>query len=144
MNIKVPEDTQEEVKEEVFKYLVAGGLAFATDFTVLYLATEHLGLHYLLSNVLGYCCGFVVTYLLNTRWVFKHRRFAERGQEFGLFVLIVLTGLALNEMIMAALVSFGGVYYLWAKVFATLLVMVFNFLAKKFILFSPPASANHA
>lgn len=126
------------MRAEVFKYLIAGGLAFAADLAVLWGCTELLGIHYLLSNVVSYSCGLVVAYLLNTRWVFSYRRYAHTTQkEFFIFTAIVLVGLAISEVIMLALVSTGLAHYVLAKFVATFFVMVFNFVAKKRILFHP-------
>lgn len=126
------------MQQEIFKYLIAGGLAFATDLAVLYGCTELLNIHYLLSNVVSYSCGLIVAYLLNTRWVFRYRRFAHKThKEFTLFTMIVLIGLGISEAIMLALVSAGLAHYVEAKFVATFFVMVFNYIAKKRILFHP-------
>lgn len=124
--------------QELFKYGVAGAIGFAADFTVLYTATEWAGLHYLVSNVLAYSTGLLLTYILNTRWVFSHRRFDDnRGVEFGLFATIVLGGLLASELLMLTFVESGQLNYLHAKVASSLLVAAANYLAKKFFLFTP-------
>ncbi|MFK7974955.1 MAG: GtrA family protein [Halioglobus sp.] len=127
---------------EIFKYLIAGGIAFLTDLTVLYACTDLLGIHYLQSNIFSYSCGLVVAYFLNTRWVFSYRRYAQKSRkEFLIFAAIALVGLMLSEAILLALVSQASVHYLHAKVVATFFVMVFNFIAKKFLLFHPKPQA---
>ena len=130
---------------ELPRYLVAGGLAFAVDFLLLYLCTEHLGMHYLISNVFGFSGGLLVTYGLNTQWVFRHRRFKRRtGLEFILFSGIVFAGLGLSEGLMATLVGGLGMHYLAAKIVTAFFVMAFNFVAKKFLLFPAPAVPEQA
>jgi putative flippase GtrA len=133
------------VNSELPRYLISGGIAFAVDFLLLYLCTEKLGMHYLVSNVFGFSGGLLVTYVLNTRWVFRHRRFERRsGLEFTLFSGIVFAGLGLSEVLMAAMVGGLGIHYLAAKVFTAFFVMAFNFVAKKFLLFPVPAVPEQA
>ncbi|MFT4520360.1 MAG: putative flippase GtrA [Halioglobus sp.] len=127
------------MNSEIVKYGVCGGLAFAVDFTVLYSCTEFLGFHYLISNILGYGSGLMVAYLLNTRWVFSYRRFKRTSQEFLIFNGIVLLGLGISEAIMALLVGGWGIHYLASKVVAAFFVMIFNYMVKKRVLFTPAA-----
>ena len=131
------------MNREVFRYVIAGGMAFVLDFTVLYICTEFLALHYLISNLFGYLLGLVLTYELNTRWVFSYRRYKKTWLEFSIFNLIVVAGLGINEGMMAILVSAWGVHYLHAKIVTSFFVMVYNYVAKKYILFHPtPQSAQ--
>ncbi len=126
--------------KEFLRYLVAGGLAFLIDFSLLYLCTEWFGIHYLLSNLIGYGGGFLVAYLLNVKWVFKYRRFTYIPHELGIFLLIALSGILLNEFVLYLLVENEGFNYLLAKIFATGMVFVFNFVARKYFLFSKSPS----
>lgn len=127
---------------EVFKYVVAGGLAFLVDFAVLYLCTDLLGMHYLLSNLLGYSAGIAITFSLNTQWVFNYRRYKKTWLEFAIFNGIVVAGLGLNQGMMALLVGVWGMYYLYAKIVTSVFVTAFNYFAKKFILFHPTAASG--
>ena len=127
---------------EVTRYLIAGGLAFLVDFGILYFCTEVLHLHYLLSNVVGYSAGLAVAYLLNTRWVFSFRRYKSTILELLFFNGIVIVGLALSEAIMSLSVEILGLNYLYAKIIASFFVMIFNYVAKKYFLFSPAPSTR--
>jgi putative flippase GtrA len=119
---------------ELIRYLIAGGTAFAADFAVFYLCSRYLGLHYLVGNLFGYGAGLLTSYFLNIRWVFTNRKF-ETGIEFTLFNIIVLAGLGLSELLMYLFVEQGGLHYLYAKIGASGLVFVYNYTAKKLILF---------
>ena len=81
-------------KSEFNKYLVSGTFAFLADYSVLLIATELLGIHYLVSAVFGYAIGLLVSYMLNIRWVFRYRKYAHTSKkEFLIFVVIVIVGL---------------------------------------------------
>ena len=124
---------------EFSRYLLAGGLAFACDIAVLYWCTEVLGQHYLLSTFLGYLVGLVVSYWLNISWVFKFRKYDRLVTEMTIFNLIVVAGVGLNQGLMLLLVEYAALNYLVAKVVTAALVMVFNYVGKKFLLFRPSA-----
>jgi putative flippase GtrA len=132
------------VNREIFRYIVAGGLAFGVDFSVLYVCTEFLGLHYLISNLFGYFSGLVLTYILNTQWVFSYRRYEKTLLEFLIFNAIVIAGLGLSEGLMAILVGTFGLHYLYAKIVTGFVITVFNYVAKKFILFHPPGTLRRS
>lgn len=120
---------------EFSRYFVAGSLAFGSDFLVLVALTEQGGVNYLVSNLFGFCCGLLVSYLLCIRWVFARRRLAVPAQEFAVFALLALVGLVLNEGVLWASVELAGQHYVLAKVVATGAVFVVNFLMKKIVLF---------
>ncbi len=130
--------------QELFRYGVAGVLAFSTDFSVLYMLTEYVGMHYLVSNVFGYFCGLIVAYILNSAWVFSEHRYENRWLEFGLFAAIVVAGLAISEFVMLAWVETADGDYIYAKLISTFFVACFNYLARKFWLFTPRTVANES
>ena len=132
------------MNSELIKYVIAGGIAFTVDFSLLYFCTEFLGMHYLLSNFFGYFAGLAVAYGLNVRWVFSYRRYRQKTWlEFFIFNTIVIVGLGISEGMMAALVDVSGMYYLYAKIVTSFFVALFNFTAKKFILFHPAPAPRH-
>jgi putative flippase GtrA len=132
------------VKKELVKYLIAGGIAFTCDFLVLLFCKEILGIHYLIANIFGYFSGLIVAYALNVNWVFDHRKYQKAWVEFLIFNVIVFVGLGISEGIMAYLVDISGIYYVYAKIVASAFVMIFNYTAKKFLLFHPTtASRQH-
>ena len=128
------------IRGEIFRYLIAGALAFGCDIVVLYVATEFFSLHYLLSNILGHFVGLAVSYYLSVNWVFRYRRYEKRTLvEFSIFTAIVLAGLGLSELLMYFITDLGGVYYLHAKVATSALITVYNYAVKRFVLFRPAA-----
>lgn len=135
----LPVFAQKLLHTEFVKYGVSGTIAFIFDFGILVLGTELLGLHYLISNIGGYAVGFAITYTLNVKWVFQHRRFGgARGMELTLFIAIVFLGLGVSELVIYLATELGQLPYTWSKVVATVFVFLFNFTAKKLLLFPSP------
>lgn len=132
---KLPDISRQRLRMEVFRYFIAGGLAFGSDFLVLVALTELGGVNYLVSNIFGFCCGLLVSYLLCVRWVFARRRLSVPSQEFAIFALLALVGLGLNEGTMWAVVELAEQHYLIAKVVSTGIVFAINFGMKKVVLF---------
>jgi len=126
---------RQRLASEFSRYFIAGCLAFGSDFLVLVALIELGGVNYLVSNLFGFCCGLSVSYLLCIRWVFARRRLSVPAQEFAIFVLLALVGLALSEGMLWAVVELAGQHYAVAKVVATGAVFVVNFLMKKIVLF---------
>ena len=122
---------------ELNKYIVSGCAAVLVDFTVLIIATEFFGIHYLVSNICSYMSGLMVAYTFNIRWVFRYRKYEQKTRmEFSIFVVIVLIGLAISEAMIYMLVEAVAMPYTLAKLVSIAAIFIFNFMAKKRFLFT--------
>ena len=120
---------------QLIRYFVSGGVAFVVDASLLYVLTEWLGLHYLFSTVLSYSVGLVITYMFSILWVFDSRSVDNRVLEFSVFASIGVMGLGLTSLFMWLFTSRCGLYYIISKAITTVIVFVWNFVAKKLLLF---------
>ena len=123
---------------QFLRYFVTGGLAFIVDFGVFSLALYYFEIHYLISNLIGLMAGNVVNYLLSLGWVFsteKRKMEKHRLLEITIFVTISLVGMGLNEFLMFAMVGLAELNEMFSKIVSAGVVLVYNFLARKFILF---------
>ena len=129
---------------ELVKYGLGSALALAVDWTLLIVLTELVGLHYLASATLSFSCGMIVAYALSISVVFKHRSMSDRSAELLTFVAVGLAGLILNQALMWSIVTYTPLGYLAAKVPTMGVVFLFNFTARRALLFSPrrPRSAE--
>lgn len=123
---------------QFIRYCCSGALAFLVDFSLLWLLTDVLHLHYLISTTVGYSIGLVITYILSIIWIFDERRMDSRSAEFFIFVLIGLVGLGLTQLFMWIFshLVLGEEFYLFSKLLTTVIVSIFTFIAKKVILFT--------
>lgn len=69
----------------------------AMDFAIFNLLVAVTTLSPVTSNTISYSAGVVVSYLLNKRLTFKEGGRNNRGHEMGLFLIINIVGLALNN-----------------------------------------------
>ena len=119
-NIKRRIPGKQGILGQFLRYFVTGGLAFVVDFGAFALA------------------GNVVNYLLTVGWVFStEKRKMEKHVflEVVVFVTISLVGMGLNEFLMYVFVGLLAIQEMVSKVGAAIIVLVYNFLARKFILF---------
>jgi len=79
----------------------------------------------------------VVNYLLSLAWVFAQRTQEDQVREFVWFSLIGLVGVGLNAAIIAVFADGVGLHYTVAKLIAAASILVFNFGARRQLLFNP-------
>ncbi len=121
---------------QLFRYTFVGGFAFIVDFSLLFILTELMGIHYLISAAIALTAGLIINYFLSILWVFDKRKMVNKSVEFTLFAVIGIVGLGLNELFIWVFTEFAGLYYLLSKIISTAIVYLWNFFARKFTLFN--------
>lgn len=119
---------------QFLKFGVVGFLAFLIDYGVLMLLSQALGVDPLVSAGISFTVSVIFNYLASMRFVFTHRQDLSKGREFVIFIVLSLVGLALNELCMwvgLRVLGDGALQITASKVFATAVVMVWNFLSRK-------------
>lgn len=120
------------------RFLVVGLSGTLLDFAILTALKMLLGLGTLPANVISYSAGVINNFTLNRLWTFSEARDNQWFVQFGRFVLINVGAVALNSLIVLALEQPLGALlhnpqhgYLPAKVVATGIVFVYNFMANR-------------
>lgn len=121
---------------QLIRYIIVGGIAFLADFGSLYLLTDHVGLHYLQAAAAAFLVGLAVNYLLSVKWVFQVEISDRKIGRFAVFGLIGVVGLGLNELIIWLFTEKLHLYYLYSKCISTVIVLFWNFLARRRLLVS--------
>lgn len=114
--------------------MFVGGCAFVADWFTLFL----LGLvsvHYLLAAPVGFVVGLLVNFLLAKLIVFKEDAKVDKKTEFIIYTLIGVVGLLFTEGLMFVFTEWLKFHPLISKVFAAGIVLIWNYVAKKFILY---------
>lgn len=117
------------------RYFFVGGFAFVVDFGLLYILTEYARLHYLLSATLSFIAGLLVNYIISCLWVFNGSKFKNRLVEFLFFAAIGVVGLALNDTLIWLFTDCIGTHYMFSKIVAAAMVYLWNFFARKYLVF---------
>ena len=135
LTTKLFKESSDSLFIQLFRYGFSGGIVFLVDFSLLYVLTDFFGIHYLLSTVFSSLAGTSLSYFFNVKWVFNNRRFNRRRNELILFFTISGFGFVMTPLLMWLFTDGLGLHYLISKIIATAVVVCWNFIAKKIILF---------
>jgi putative flippase GtrA len=118
---------------QFFRYIFVGGVAFLADGGSLFLITT-IGVNYLISVIFAFVIGLAVNYGLSKLLVFENSN-VNGKIEFLVYGIIGVIGLGFTEIIMYVLTEIAGLYFMVSKVIATIIVLVWNFVARKITLY---------
>lgn len=128
--IKVSEKT-EKLLVQIFNFGIVGVIATLIDFVFLYLFKEYCNLNVVLANSLSFVISVVYNYWASLMFVFNVNKEKSQRRNFIFFIVGSLVGLLISDGIIWLLTELIFIHYLIAKVFATIVVMVFNFVTRK-------------
>lgn len=117
---------------QILKFGVVGGIAFAIDYGILFLLAKVIGLNELISAAISFIISLTFNYFLSTKWVFEAKK--QTPKEVIIFVLLSVVGLGINELLIYLGTKKLGIDVMIVKLFATAIVMVYNFITRKLIL----------
>ena len=133
--------------EQVLRFGIVGVISTLVDFAIYTILCNGFHIPYLIAGVCGFSISLVVNYLLSMKYVFERRDDMSRKREFMLFAGMSAVGLVLNEIILYICIDLIYGHWAWlsgwlpqhwanvgAKVAATGIVMVYNFVSRKLVL----------
>ncbi len=142
--------------EQIIKFGIVGFVCFFIDWliglAIMKLLLGSFGNDFyetasVIGSVVGFIVSVIVNYILSFKFVFARKENLNRKLEFIAFIFLSVIGMALNSFIIW--VGVGPVYsstmwlqenfdeammYTVAKVVATAIVMVYNFITRKIFL----------
>lgn len=119
---------------QLAKFGVVGVVATVIDFGVMNVLHYGMHLDILIANTVGFIISLIFNYLASMKFVFEHREGMSRRREFAIFVVLSIIGLLLNDGIVVALNKGLALEANLAKIAATALVMIYNFVSRKIFL----------
>ena len=132
--------------EQIVKFGLVGVLCTLIDFAC-YTVSNLIGITYLISGIIGFTVSVIFNYILSMKYVFVRRDDISRRREFVVFVILSVIGLLLNEFLLYVCVDMIYMQIAWlqrmfnrnvaeivAKLCATVVVMIYNFVSRKIIL----------
>lgn len=118
--------------KQIIKFGFVGGTAFFIDAEILLLLTK-LGINYLIANILSFSVSVIYNYILSMKFVFNVKE-TNSQKNFFQFIILSIIGLGINELIMKICVEKLLISVLIAKIIATIIVMIYNFITRKILL----------
>ena len=120
--------------EQIMKFGVVGVIAFIIDFGVMVFLTEVFGIDPVISATVSFIISVIFNYAASMRYVFSHREGMSRTREFIIFAVLSAIGLGINDLLIWAGTDLASFDYRLVKIFATAVVMVWNFVTRKIFL----------
>ena len=114
--------------------MLVGAVSTLVQYALLVILVQMGGVDPISASMIGYASGALVNYWLNYSLTFASRR-AHRDT-FWRFLLIALSGFALNGLIMSFGVNSLQWHYLFAQMGATAIALIWNYIANRFWTFT--------
>ena len=136
---------------QFLRYSVSGLFATAVDKLLFYAMHYWLGIDVYVSTTVAFITGLTITYLLSITWIFQQRRLEGKVAEPLIYLCIGLGGVAIMNALMWLFMTIvpdtDTILFMprnfFCNICATALVTIYNFLAKKYILFNKKQSDNN-
>ena len=141
---------------QIMKFGVVGVVCFGIDYLIGYSVMKIIvklcgepffEIASMAGSALGFTVSVIINYILSFKFVFERKEDLDRRKEFVAFIVLSVIGLGLNQLIIWVCVGpiYGNVAFLrnllnydlaytGAKVIATAIVMVYNFVTRKIFL----------
>lgn len=125
------DEKKEELLTQIFNFLIVGGISTIIDFTFLIIFKEFFCFDILLSNTLAFSISVIYNYWASLKFVFNVDKSKSKKRNFIIFIFFSIIGLLINDFIVYVSNSVFDIYYILSKIFATFIVMIFNFITRK-------------
>jgi len=130
----LPVPLQKILTPEVIRFILVGGFSALLEFSLLVLLVEKARMDRNVSNVVAFAITNIFTYILTKRYVFSTSG-NNKVYEALLFILCLIGGLLVNQVVFWALTAFTPIDYRIAKIIAILVTVVWNFFTRKYLVF---------
>lgn len=131
--------------QQFLKFGVVGVIAFFIDSGIMMLLHNVCGMPIIPANVISFSVSVIFNYIASMKYVFEGRNDISKTREFVIFIILSVIGLIINTFIMWIIVDVAfskmnnatalyNILCLGAKIFATAIVTVYNFVTRKIFL----------
>jgi len=133
--IKIKSTKKPRILISFIRAQVSAILATATDFTIMIVLKEVVGLWYLLAVIFGTLSGGLVGFLLGRNWAFVSTD-AKPADQAKKYLLVMAGSFLLNVGGVYLLVELGHIEYIASKIIVSVIVGIgFNFLLQRYFVF---------
>ena len=124
-------DKTDHVFLQFFRFIFVGGTAFLIDFFIYFALVEFAHINYLIAATIAFFISVLANYYLSTSWVFNQTQIENKALEFNVFLSIIIVGWIFTEILLYVFTDLCSINYLWSKIIASILVLFWNFSARR-------------
>lgn len=124
----------QKILTQLAKFVIAGVITTLIDWAIYFALCHFLAMDPLVAQLFSFTASTAVSYYINTLWVFDTTKNKTRRRLVAEFFFFSFCGLVITEIMLFVMIDKMGVNYMIAKVIATAVVMVFNFITRKMFL----------
>lgn len=142
--------------DQMIKFGIVGAICFVIDYVIglivmnlvmIVLSPAYFEIASVVGSVVGFTVSVIANYILSFKFVFARKENMDKKLEFVAFLVLSIIGLLLNSVLVW--ISVGPIYggsaffqerlgynlvYTGTKIFATAVVMIYNFITRKIFL----------
>lgn len=122
-------ETQVTILQQFISFASIGLIGTAGHYAMLVSLVQFVHLSPVIATTIGFVVGALINYVLNYHITFNSRK--PHRETLTKFLLVAIAGAMLNTLIMMLGVSLLDLHYLIIQLFATGVVLLFNFLANR-------------
>lgn len=115
---------------QLCKFGLVGGSGYVINLAVFALLSGNLGAHHVIAAIGAFCVAVSSNFFWNRHWTFAAGH-GHAGFQAARFFAVSIAALAINLIVLEALVGPGGLGELSAQAIAVAVAMPFNFLGNK-------------
>ncbi len=127
--------TAKTITHQIILFVFVGGLCYVAGMGMLIFLVEVFQLEVNLANIVSSIIAIYIAYILNSQYIFQKGRYSA-GREIMAFYLLSILGLIINIALMYLMTHYTEIWYVVSKTGITLVVAAFNFITRKYFVFS--------
>jgi dolichol-phosphate mannosyltransferase len=109
---------------KLFRFSIVGATGTIWNLGIMYIMTDIVGIHYVLSYVIAFSIALVNNYLLNSYWTFKQEARAAGLFKYGAVSLFTLF---INGILLYLLTDKLGIWYMFSSAIGILSAFIINY-----------------
>lgn len=139
MHILIPKKSamnqlkRSKIIEQIFLYLIVGGIATLVEWVLFYIFDAKLGIHYIPATALAFMVSTFANWLAGKLILFED--WSNVIPEIVKIYAASIAGLFFNLVLMWIMVDIIGLQEMVSKIIATGIVFMWNFLIRKYAIY---------
>jgi putative flippase GtrA len=115
--------------KKIIKFLASGGTAAVMEFVVFFILEYFTGINTMAAQAASFCCGLIVSFILNKFWVFEFKANSTYKKGAAFFLTLGVSNLVITTLLMGILPMYIPSFA--AKIILMVCVAVWNYLIFK-------------